>query len=70
MRKFALLLAAAATAMAQGKNDVRINQIQIIGSHNSYHVGLTPGVKALLAAKNPKSLRGLDYEHSGPRIVR
>lgn len=63
MRKFALLLGAAAMMLAQGKNDVRINQIQIIGSHNSYHVGLTPGVKALLAAKNPKSLRGLDYEH-------
>lgn len=68
MRKFAVLLAAAATMLAQtgavkSKDDVRINQIQIIGSHNSYHVGLTPGVKALLAAKNPKSLRGLDYEH-------
>ena len=63
MRKFAVLLAAAATLMAQSKNELRINQIQIIGSHNSYHVGLTPGVKALLAAKNPKSLRGLDYDH-------
>lgn len=54
---------AAAMAFAQAKNDIRINQIQIIGSHNSYHVGLTPGVKAFLLKNNPKSERGLDYQH-------
>jgi hypothetical protein len=54
---------ASVIGFAQGKNDVRINQIQIIGSHNSYHVGLTPGVKALLLKDNPKSERGLDYSH-------
>jgi hypothetical protein len=55
-------LALAATMHAQDA-DVRINQIQVIGTHNSYHAGLTPSVKAMLAASNPKALRGLDYAH-------
>ncbi len=45
------------------QSDVRINQVQVVGSHNSYHAGLTPGVKAILAQSNPKALRSLDYSH-------
>jgi len=64
-RKLAVVgcVLAGALAFAQGKDGVRINQVQIIGSHNSYHVGLTPGIKAFLLEKNPKSERGLDYSH-------
>src|SRR4051794_11191182 len=42
-------------------DDVRLNQIQVIGSHNSYHVEPSPAVRALIAAtgegpgKGPKS---------------
>jgi hypothetical protein len=42
---------------------VRINQIQVIGSHNSYHAGLLPGMRAFLQKKRPADLRGLDYAH-------
>jgi hypothetical protein len=42
---------------------LRINQIEVIGTHNSYHVGLTPGVAKLLKATNPKAFDGLDYGH-------
>ena len=42
---------------------VRINQIQVIGSHNSYHAGLPSGMRALLEKTKPESLRGLDYAH-------
>jgi hypothetical protein len=42
---------------------VRLNQIQVIGSHNSYHAGLLPGMRALLARRHPDHLRGLDYSH-------
>ena len=64
----ALLLAATAGAQAgNGAADsdaqVRIHQIQVIGSHNSYHAGLLPGVRALLEKEKPASLRGLDYAH-------
>ena len=42
---------------------MRIHQIQVIGSHNSYHAGLPPGMRALLEKTKPESLRGLDYAH-------
>ena len=59
----AALISSAAGA-AGSDDDIRINQIQVIGSHNSYHAGLTPGVTKLLQATNPKAFDGLDYQHS------
>jgi Phosphoinositide phospholipase C, Ca2+-dependent len=61
-----LLVATAAVAQTSASSSyaqVRINQIQVIGSHNSYHAGLLPGVRAFLEKKKPDSLRGLDYAH-------
>jgi hypothetical protein len=64
----ALFLAAMAGAQAgysasDSDAQVRINEIQVIGSHNSYHAGLLPGMRAFLEKKKPESLRGLDYAH-------
>jgi len=42
---------------------VRLNEIQIIGSHNSYHSGLAPSDMELLRQHNPKSADSLDYKH-------
>lgn len=60
-----LLIAGLGVRAARSDSDaqVRINQIQIIGSHNSYHAGLLPGVRVYLEKKRPESLRGLDYAH-------
>jgi hypothetical protein len=58
------MAAAGATLAADSGADIRINQIQVIGSHNSYHAGLTPGVAKLLQATNPKAFDGLDYQHA------
>jgi hypothetical protein len=44
---------------------IRINQIQVIGSHNSYHAGLLPGIVKVLEQRDPKELAGLDYAHAG-----
>ncbi|WP_419805190.1 phosphatidylinositol-specific phospholipase C1-like protein [Terriglobus sp.] len=55
------ILFSASTLFAQA--DVRMNQIQVVGSHNSYHTGLTPGVKALLEKNNPKAAYSLNYSH-------
>lgn len=44
---------------------VRINQIQVIGTHNSYHRGLLPGNAKLLQKKNPARFKELDYAHAG-----
>ncbi|HZZ67161.1 MAG TPA: phosphatidylinositol-specific phospholipase C1-like protein [Phenylobacterium sp.] len=58
-------LAASAAALAAGSDaGLRLNQIQVIGTHNSYHAGLTPGVAKLLKATNPKAFDGLDYSHA------
>ena len=43
---------------------LRINQIQVIGTHNSYHAGLTPGVAKLLQARKPQAFADLDYRHA------
>ena len=48
----------------EGANDkVKINQIQVIGSHNSYHAGLAPSEARLMMQKNPKIFPALEYRH-------
>jgi hypothetical protein len=67
MKAICFVAALLVVVQAHGANDpdaqVRINQIQIIGSHNSYHAGLLPGMRAFLAKERPADLRGLDYAH-------
>lgn len=43
---------------------VRLNQIQVIGTHNSYHAGIAPSETKLWQQKNPKALHGLEYHHA------
>jgi Phosphoinositide phospholipase C, Ca2+-dependent len=51
------------TQAAQDKA-VHVNQIQVIGSHNSYHAGFAPSERKYMEMKNPKALRSLDYHHA------
>jgi hypothetical protein len=66
----ALLLAIGALVNGQQSNVaaqdelVHLNQIQVIGSHNSYHAGFAPSERKYLEMKNPKALHGLDYHHA------
>jgi hypothetical protein len=60
-----LLIVAAASAQTAEPDSPRINQIQVIGTHNSYHAGLLPGIAKLLQRTNPKAFDGLDYQHAG-----
>jgi hypothetical protein len=55
----ALVIALCANVKAQ----IRLNQIQVIGSHNSYHAGMAPNETEWLRKLNPKSADGLDYRH-------
>src|ERR1700761_3064352 len=50
-------------ARSQQNESVRINQIQVIGTHNSYHAGFAPSAAQLWQAKNPAAFQGLDYQH-------
>jgi len=40
-----------------------MNQIQVIGTHNSYHAGLAASEAQLMLQKNPKLYQALDYRH-------
>ncbi len=42
---------------------VRWNQIQVIGTHNSYHLAPLPSVRALIAAAGETRAEALDYSH-------
>jgi hypothetical protein len=41
----------------------KINQIQVIGTHNSYHAGIAPNEAKLWQAKYADAYKGLDYRH-------
>src|ERR1700755_293443 len=66
----AALAATASTGFAQQLTQaaqdkmVHINQIQVIGSHNSYHSGFAPSERKYEEKTNPKGLRSLDYSHA------
>lgn len=42
--------------------EVRLNHIQVIGSHNSYKIGIEKSLMDLLIAEDPNAI-GLDYGH-------
>ncbi|QMV20247.1 hypothetical protein GOB94_06065 [Granulicella sp. 5B5] len=42
---------------------VQMNQIQVIGTHNSYHAGIAPSESKIWKEKHPKEYEGLDYSH-------
>ncbi|WP_165251837.1 phosphatidylinositol-specific phospholipase C1-like protein [Paludisphaera soli] len=66
-RRFALLAAFAPALIpntrAEGPGEARLNQIQVIGSHNSYHVEPAPGVLELIARANARGADSLRYTH-------
>jgi hypothetical protein len=45
------------------KSAVKLNQIQVIGTHNSYHAGIAPNEAKLWQAKYAEAFKGLDYQH-------
>jgi hypothetical protein len=60
----ALVSALPCVASAAGSADsVKLNQIQVIGTHNSYHAGLAPSEAKLFEQKNPMLYQALEYRH-------
>ncbi|MGO8757953.1 MAG: phosphatidylinositol-specific phospholipase C1-like protein [Terracidiphilus sp.] len=43
--------------------NLKLNQIQVIGTHNSYHAGIAPSEAKVWQMKNPEAFAGLDYRH-------
>ena len=50
-------------AAGAADGEVRINQIQVVGSHNSYHIAPAPVVMSLIAATGRGHAEALDYTH-------
>jgi hypothetical protein len=59
----ALALCLVAGRTAAGTGEPRLNQIQVIGSHNSYHIAPAPAVYELIAAAGRRRAESLDYTH-------
>ncbi len=60
MKPTTLFLLALASASAQ---PVKINEIQLVGTHNSYHSGISPNEFANLRVLDPKAAESLEYRH-------
>jgi hypothetical protein len=58
-------LSALSSAFAQttGNAPLKLNQIQVIGTHNSYHAGIAPNEVKIWQAKYPQAYLGLEYTH-------
>jgi hypothetical protein len=65
----ACLLAIRATSCgAEDATPLRLNQLQYIGSHNSYHAGLAAGEATLWKRTDPATFAIIDYSH--PALTR
>ncbi len=62
-RVFPLLAALTVLPASAPDAALRLNQIQVIGTHNSYHAGLQPSMARWLQQHNPQAFQGLDYSH-------
>jgi hypothetical protein len=60
MTKQILLFVCLTSASAQ---QLKLNEIQIVGSHNSYHSGISPNEMTYLRKVNPQAAEALDYRH-------
>ncbi|MFW0717784.1 phosphatidylinositol-specific phospholipase C1-like protein [Pedobacter sp. N23S346] len=58
-----LLAVLPAIALVIKKEDLPINQIQVIGSHNSYKQAINPGLFKMFANSDSAAAKSLDYEH-------
>ena len=59
----AALCAAIPSLSRRDANDPRMNQVEVLGSHNSYHTGIDPQLFAFLRAKYGARMDGWEYSH-------
>src|SRR5579859_4594208 len=52
-----------ATTGDSGFDDLPINRVQVIGSHNSYKQAIDTALFSMLKTKNPQAAVGLEYSH-------
>ena len=59
----AAILLLLATSGDNGFDDLPINRVQVIGSHNSYKQAIDTALFSMFKAKNPSAAMGLEYSH-------
>ena len=52
------------SAMEGNESSLKINNIQVIGSHNSYKQAIEPALLQLLQKETSESFEGLQYKHA------
>jgi Phosphoinositide phospholipase C, Ca2+-dependent len=50
-------------SLAQSAKDARMNQIQVLGSHNSYKKAIDPSLLSLLVKQEGDRIQGIEYSH-------
>jgi hypothetical protein len=67
LRSYSLCMAAASflvvSAPLLAADNVRINQIQVIGTHNSYHAGFAPSARRVMMKEAAGQFAAIDYSH-------
>ena len=63
MATCAAVVGLAAPAAARGPLDVRLNEIQVLGTHNSYHIQPAPALQSLINVFEPMLGPTLEYTH-------
>jgi hypothetical protein len=59
----ALCMGTVYAQVSTSDNTLKLNQIQVIGTHNSYHAGIAPNESKLWQEKYADAYKGLDYQH-------
>src|ERR1035438_8159348 len=44
-------------------SEPRLNQLQVIGSHNSYHLAPDGAIRQMIVSRNAQRAQALDYTH-------
>ncbi len=63
MRGLSIVFVSGAVLSSAWAGEPRLNQIQVIGTHNSYHLAPDPAVRALIAATGRQRAEAIDYSH-------
>lgn len=61
-----LVLACNPSSEKNAESPLKISNLQLIGSHNSYKLPIEPALLKLLLATDSVSIQGLDYSHISP----
>jgi len=63
MRRLSIVLLSVLVTSGAWAGEPRLNQIQVIGTHNSYHLAPEPAVRAVIATAGRRQAEALDYSH-------